>query len=128
MKKYLSFTVAIAILSILSIGYANAADVVKGKKVFNKCKACHTLVADKHRIGPSLNGVFGRTAGTAAKYKYSKAMMAAGTGGLVWSEEKLAAYLVKPRDYVKGTKMTFVGIKKPTELANLIAFLKEAAK
>lgn len=128
MKKSLSLTVTVAILSISSIGYANAADVAKGKKVFNKCKACHTLVADKHRIGPSLKGVFGRTAGTTTKYKYSKAMKKAGDGGLVWSEETLSAYLVKPRAYVKGTKMTFVGIKKPTDMANLMAFLKEAAK
>lgn len=128
MKNSLSLAVAVALLSVSPIGYANAADVAKGKTVFNKCKACHTLVADKHRIGPSLAGVFGRKAGTAAKYNFSSAMKKAGDGGLVWSEETLAAYLVKPRDFVKGTKMTFAGIKKETDMANLMAFLKEAAK
>jgi cytochrome c2 len=128
MKKTLSLSVTIAVLAISSMGYANAADIKKGKKVFNKCKACHTLVADKHRIGPSLAGVFGRKAGTASKYKFSKAMKKAGAGGLVWTEETLAAYLVKPRAYVKGTKMTFAGIKKPKDMANLTAFLKEATK
>jgi len=128
MKKTLSLAAAISVLAFFSIGYANAADVAKGKRVFNKCKACHTLVAGKHRIGPSLSGMFGRKAGTSAKYKYSKAMKKAGDGGLVWTEETLAAYLVKPRAYIKGTKMTFAGIKKPKDMANLMAFLKEAAK
>lgn len=128
MKKTLSLTVTVAVLAISSIGYANAADVAKGKKVFNKCKACHTLVANKNRIGPSLAGVFGRKAGTATKYKFSKAMKKAGDGGLVWTEKTLAAYLVKPRAYVKGTKMTFAGIKKTKDMANLMAFLKEATK
>ena len=50
MKRHLSLTAAVAVLAVSSIGYANAADVAKGKKVFNKCKACHTLVAGKHRI------------------------------------------------------------------------------
>lgn len=128
MKKTLSLTATIAVLAVSSIGYANAADIKKGKKVFNKCKACHTLVADKHRIGPSLAGVFGRKAGAAGKYRYSKAMKKAGAGGLVWTEKTLAAYLVKPRAYIKGTKMTFAGIKKPKDMANLMAFLKEATK
>lgn len=128
MKKTLSLTTAIAVLAVSSIGYANAADIKKGKKVFNKCKACHTLVEGKHRIGPSLAGVFDRKAGTVAKYKYSKAMKKAGAGGLVWTEETLATYLKKPRAFVKGTKMTFAGLKKKKDVTNLLAFLKEAAK
>lgn len=128
MKKTLSLTATIAILAVASIGYANAGDVAKGKKVFNKCKACHTLIAGKHRIGPSLAGVFGRTAGSAKKYKFSKAMKKAGAGGLVWDEKTMAAYLMKPRKYIKGTKMTFAGLKKPVQIENLMAFLKEATK
>lgn len=128
MKKTLSMTATIAILAFSSIGYANAADVSKGKRVFNKCKACHTLVAGKHRIGPSLAGVFGRKAGTVEKYKYSKAMKKAGNGGLVWSEKTLSEYLIKPRTFIKGTKMTFAGLKKKSDIDNLMAFLKEATK
>ncbi|MGB0629172.1 MAG: c-type cytochrome [Alphaproteobacteria bacterium] len=128
MRKLVSAFAAAVIMSVVSIGYANAADVKMGKKVFNKCKACHTLVANKHRIGPSLHGIFGRTAGTAEKYKFSKAMKKSGADGLVWTEETLAKYLVKPRAFVKGTKMIFAGIKKPTDMENLIAFLKEAAQ
>jgi cytochrome c2 len=128
MKKALSLTAMIAVLSVSAIGAANAADAEAGKKVFNKCKACHTLAAGKHRIGPSLAGVFGRKAGTVDKYKFSKAMTEAGEGGLVWSEKTLTEYLVKPRDYIKGTKMTFAGLKKQSDIDNLMAFLKEATK
>jgi cytochrome c2 len=128
MKRTLSMTAVIAVLSVSSIGNANAGDVAEGKKVFNKCKACHTLVAGNHRIGPSLAGVFGRTAGTAEKYKFSKAMIAAGAGGLVWDEKIIAEYLVKPRTFIKGTKMTFAGLNKPADIENLMAFLKEATK
>lgn len=128
MKKALSMIAIAAVSFAVSMGSAGAADAEKGKRVFNKCKACHTLVADKHRIGPSLAGIFGRKAGTVAKYKFSTAMQKAGAGGLVWDEKTLSAYLKKPRDYVKGTKMTFAGIKKPTDMANLMAFLKDAAK
>lgn len=128
MKQLFTTCAVVAFSFGISIGAANAADAKKGKRVFNKCKACHTLVANKHRIGPSLAGIFGRKAGTVAKYKYSKAMKKAGAGGLVWDEKTLAAYLKKPRAYVKGTKMTFAGIKKPTDMANLMAFLKDAAK
>ena len=62
------------------------------------------------------------------KYKFSKAMKKAGAGGLVWNEETLAKYLVKPRAFVKGTKMVFAGIKKTKDMENLIAFLKKASK
>ena len=128
MKKFVSAFAAAAIMSVISIGYVNAADVKKGKRVFNKCKACHSLVENKNRIGPSLHGIFGRTAGTTQKYKFSKAMKKAGAGGLVWSEDTLAKYLLKPRAFIKGTKMAFAGIKKPKDMENLMAFLKEASK
>jgi len=128
MKKILRFIGLVTIMGFSSISCANAADAAKGKKVFNKCRACHALAAGKHRIGPSLNGVLGRKAGTAEKYRYSKAMVKAGAGGLVWDEKSLGEYLKKPRAFVKGTKMIFPGLKKQTDLANLMAFLKEAAK
>ena len=128
MNRLISAPAVTAFSLLLSVNYAHSADLSKGKKVFNKCKACHTLVAGKNRIGPSLSGLFGRAAGTAPKYRYSKAMKSAGAGGLVWTEKTLAEYLVKPRAYVKGTKMTFAGVKKPEDMENLIAFLKQAAK
>jgi cytochrome c len=103
-----------------------AQDPGKGEKVFNKCKACHTLGAgEKNKVGPNLHGVFGRAAGTVEGFKYSKAMM---DSGVVWSEETLDAYLTKPRDFIPKNKMTFAGLKKDDQRADLIAYLKEATK
>jgi cytochrome c len=111
-------------------------DAAKGKKVFNKCKACHKLVAGKKAIGPSLHGVFGRTAGTTKGYRFSKDMKAAGAKGLVWSEKTLDAFLAKPKPFIgkaigkkKGRiKMAFGGLKKAKDRANIIAYLKKATK
>ncbi|MDE0334159.1 MAG: c-type cytochrome [Defluviicoccus sp.] len=111
-----------------------AGDVKKGKKVFAKCKACHKTVAGKKSVGPNLNGLFGRTAGTLAKFKYSKDMKAAGAKGLVWNEKTLFTYLKNPKPFVGSfigkkkakTRMVFKGLKKEKDRVNLIAYLKEA--
>lgn len=113
-----------------------AADAAKGKKVYSKCKACHTLTG-KHTIGPSLKGVFGRKAGTAPGYKkYSKDLKEAGAKGLVWDEASMDAFVHKPKKYIgeqlgkkKGKiKMAFSGLKKDKQRADLVAYLKEATK
>lgn len=103
-------------------------DPIAGEKVFKKCAACHTVEPGKHRIGPSLAGVISRQAGTAEGYKYSKAMKAYGDSGIVWSAEVLEPYLVKPREVVKGTKMTFPGLKKEADRADVIAYLMQFSK
>ena len=128
MKKQLSKVTFSMVMFLIALSSASAADLKKGKKVFNKCKACHTLVENKHRIGPSLHGIYGRKAGVASKYKFSRAMKKAGNSGLVWDDKSLAKYLSKPRSFIKGTKMAFAGIKKPRDMENLLAFLKEASK
>lgn len=121
---------AIAFFSALSIaalsaGQSLAQDAAAGEKVFNKCKACHVADEDKNKVGPSLKGVIGRTAGTHPNFSYSAAMIDAGKGGLVWTEEKLTEYLKDPKAMVKGTKMAFPGLKKDDEIANVIAYLKQ---
>ena len=116
-----------AVLAVCTLPFSAAADegdATAGKKVFKKCGACHFVDKEKKKIGPSLKGVIDRTAGTWGKYKYSKAMKAAGQGGLAWSEEKLAEYLIKPKKLVPGTKMAFPGLKKPEDRTNVIAYIK----
>ncbi|MGW9231848.1 c-type cytochrome [Pseudorhizobium sp. NPDC055634] len=106
-------------------GQCLAQDAAAGEKVFTKCKACHIVDGDTNKIGPSLKGVVGRTAGTHEGFKYSKAMVEAGEKGTVWSDETLSAYLREPKAYIKGNKMAFVGLKKDEDLANVIAYLKQ---
>jgi cytochrome c len=113
--------------AIMAVGVltsaAQGADATLGKKVFNKCKACHTLEeGGKNRVGPNLYGIVGRDAGAAEGFKYSAAMK---ESGIVWTEEKLSEFLTKPRAVLPKTKMAFPGIKKPEDLENLIAFIKQ---
>ncbi|MBN4016661.1 cytochrome c family protein [Rhodospirillaceae bacterium AH-315-P19] len=124
-SKILGLGVVFTFAFTLVSGVAMAGDVKKGKKGFKKCKACHTLVVGKNKVGPSLAGIFGRTSGTVEGFKYSSAMKDA---GIVWNEETLDAFLTKPKKYIKGTKMAFPGLKKEAKRKDLIAYLKEATK
>ena len=101
-------------------------DVAAGEKVFKKCKACHVVNKKQNRTGPHLVNIFGRTAGSLDGYKkYSKAMK---NSGITWDEEKLNSYLKNPKKYIKGTRMAFVGLKKDTDRANVIAYMKTFSK
>lgn len=107
--------------------HAQAQDAAAGEKVFAKCKACHVTESDQNKIGPSLKGVIGRTAGTDAGFKYSAAMADAGKGGMVWDDATLTTYLHDPKGVVKGTKMAFVGLKVDKDIADVIAYLKQSS-
>ena len=99
-------------------------DAAAGEKVFRKCMACHAVGEDaKNKVGPILNGVLGRHAAGVEDFSYSDAMKAKGEEGLIWTPETLAAFLEKPRDYVNGTKMSFAGLRKEEERADVIAYL-----
>ncbi len=116
--------------AVLAVALADTAlaegDAAKGEKVFRKCKACHAVgEGAKNKVGPQLNGVIGRAAGTGEDFKYSKAMIAKGEDGLVWEEETLTEYLRKPKDYIPKNKMAFAGLKKDDDLADVIAYLKQ---
>jgi cytochrome c len=118
--------------ALIAFGFATAAqagDAAAGEKVFNRCKACHAVgEGAKNRVGPELNDLIGRTAGTAEGYKYSPAMQKAGANGLVWNAESLATYLANPKATVKGTKMAFAGLKGQDDLDNIIAYLETFSK
>ncbi len=99
--------------------------VAAGEKVFKKCKACHQVgEGAKHSTGPALNGVIGAHAGSVEGFKYSNAMQAAADAGLVWTEEEMSAFLAKPKAYMKGTRMSFAGLKKQDDIEAVIVYLK----
>jgi cytochrome c2 len=98
----------------------------EGAEVFKKCRACHDVGPEaKNKVGPLLNGIIGRKAGTIDKFEYSDANKAAGAGGLVWSEEVLFKYLENPLVFMKGTKMAFAGLKDAQDRKDVIAYLKK---
>ena len=98
-----------------------SASLVDGKKIFKKCAACHSIAkGGGNKIGPALWGVLGRQSGSVSDYKYSKAMTA---HRKPWSFEEMNDFLNKPKDWVKGTKMSFVGLKKETERAAVILYM-----
>ena len=96
---------------------------VRGKKVFKQCAACHSVSkGGKNKIGPALWGVIGRSTGSLTDYKYSKGMSELAK---TWNFETMNAFLIKPKDYVKGTKMAYPGLKKETDRASVILYLNE---
>lgn len=115
---------ATVVASILVAAHVHARDIEAGKAAFRKCVACHATDTTTNKVGPHLGEVVGRTAGTAEGFNFSPAMKKAGGDGLVWDEASLTEYLAAPRTKVPGTKMAFAGIKKPDELANLVAYLE----
>ena len=93
----------------------------EGAKVFKKCSACHSIAeGGANKIGPALWGVLGRPAGSVPGYKYSKAMAAYGKN---WSFEEMNGFLIKPKGWIKGTKMSFAGLRSAKDRASVILYL-----
>ena len=98
-------------------------DVNSGEKIFKKCAACHSVVKDgRNKIGPALYNVVGRTVGGVSDYKYSKALA---TYDKKWTFEELNGFLTKPSTYLKGTKMSYAGLRKETDRASVIKYLNQ---
>ncbi len=121
----------IAGLLIVALGLGLAGPVLaegdpaKGKKVFRKCKACHAVGEKaRNKIGPILNGVVDREIASVEGYKYSKPALAMKEEGFVWTAEALDAYLTKPKNVIKGGKMSFAGLRKEKDRINVIAYLR----
>ena len=111
------------LLAFVAIDQALAGDPASGERVFAQCKACHQIgETAKNAVGPALNGVIGRPAGTYPGYNYSDANK---NSALTWDEATFREYIKDPRAKVPGTKMTYAGVKDDTKIDDLIAFLKQ---
>ena len=123
-KLTLSALVVIASSAIASTALAQ--DAAAGKTSFNKCLACHAIGdGAKNKVGPQLNGLNGRKAGTAPDYSYSDANK---NSGITWNEAQFKEYIKDPKAKIPGTKMVFAGIKTENEINDLWAFLAQYDK
>tara|TARA_B100001057_G_scaffold465858_1_gene522385 strand:- start:99 stop:638 length:540 start_codon:yes stop_codon:yes gene_type:complete len=108
----------IDIAALMALG-----DLTVGEKVFKKCAACHSIVkGGKNNIGPALYNVVGRKVGVVSDYKYSKALS---EYGKEWTFEELNGYLIKPAKWIKGTKMSFAGLRREADRASVILYLNK---
>lgn len=122
MRRHGTIALSLFALSLVSSG-AVAQDAAKGERVFLKCRACHQVgESARNLVGPQLNGIIGRPAAQVEGYAYSKPMR---ESGLIWNEETLAAYLRDPRETVPRNRMMFPGLKKESDIADVIAYLKQ---
>jgi len=102
-------------------GYAQ--DATSGEKIFTQCKACHQIGENaKNAVGPVLNGLFGRKAGTIEGFNYSAANK---NSGITWDEATFREYIKDPRAKIPGTKMVFPGLKDPKQVDDIVAYLKQ---
>jgi cytochrome c len=127
MKHWMGAASLLIVALSVTAASAQSGDATRGQRVFNlQCKACHTLEKDgASHAGPNLHGVFGRKAGTAAGYEFSDAMK---KSAIVWDDTTMAEYNRDPKGKVPDTKMLFNGVKNAGQLADLVAYLKEATK
>jgi cytochrome c len=126
------FKAGIAMLllaAMVPVASAAGPSVENGAEIFKKCRACHDIGPNaKNKIGPVLNDLMGRKAGTVPGFKYSDANHTAGENGWVWTEEKLTTYLENPREAMPGNRMAFAGLRDEQERQDLIAYLKTFSK
>lgn len=112
-----------AIAIVAGSGLAQAQDVAAGETVFKQCSACHAVgPGAKNKVGPVLNGLFGRKSGTIEGFNYSDANK---NSGITWSDETFATYIKDPRGVMPGTKMVYAGLKDEQRIKDLTAFLKQ---
>ncbi|MBY8970381.1 MULTISPECIES: c-type cytochrome [Pseudomonas] len=117
--KYVLLTLALTVVAAPAFA---AGDAEAGGKLFTKtCGGCHSIgEGARGGFGPQLNGIIGRPAGTTPDYQYSDAMK---NSGVVWTRDKLTAYIEDPKSVVSGTRMIFWGISDPQKIENILAYL-----
>ena len=118
--KLILITWWFSVILIMFTGVTYAAD---GEKIFKRCVSCHSLT--KNKMGPALGNIFGKKAGSVKGYRYSKAMK---KSDIIWTDCTLDQFLIKPRKYIKGTKMRFSGLRKKEQREAVIKYLKDNQK
>ena len=119
--------IAASVSASLPATPAAAQDAAAGQRVFNQCRACHTVEqGGRNGVGPNLYGLFGRVAGSLDGFRYSAPMRERGTGGLVWDAETLSPYIENSRAVVPGGSMAFAGLRNEQQRNDLIAYLRQA--
>src|SRR5919205_2144489 len=117
-----SLVLSVALL-VAGLGHAQAQDAAAGEKVFAQCRACHQIGPNaKNAVGPELNGVIGRKAGSVEGYNYSPANK---NSGITWDEATFRDYIKDPKAKVPGTKMIYAGLKDEARINDLVAYLKQ---
>jgi cytochrome c len=120
--------VLLAAFVLVAAARAGHADAALGERVFQRCYACHSVVAGEAALpGPNLHGVLGRRAGTLLGFRFSPAMVEAGARGLVWTRAALDAYLADPPAFVPGTEMNMPGLIGGDDRRDLIDYLAGAS-
>ena len=121
---------ACALAATAVLPSAPRADPARGAELFQRCYACHSVVAGEDKLpGPNLRGVLGRRAGTLPGFRFSPAMIEAGAGGLVWNRQTLDAFLTDPERMVPGTEMGLpAGLPAPADRRDVIDYLEEAGR
>ncbi len=105
---------------------AQDGDAAAGQRVFNQCRACHQIENNgRNGVGPNLHGVVGRRAASIEGFRYSANMRQLAEGGLTWDDANLRRYLTNPKDLVPQGSMAFPGLRNPTQLNDVIAYLKQ---
>ncbi len=121
-----AFVVAATVgMSTMVLTAPAMADAGNGEKVFKRCMACHSVEAGENKVGPSLHGVVGRHSAAIEDFKYSDAMKGA---NLVWDEQNLTEWLTNPRKFLKGTSMAFAGLRKESDVTDVIDYLKQQSE
>ena len=118
--RWIIWCFSVILIMCMCVGVTYAAD---GQKIFKRCVSCHSFT--KNKMGPTLGNIFGKKAGSVKGYRYSKAIR---KSDIIWTDCTLDQFLIKPRKYIKGTKMRFSGLKKKSQREAVIKYLKENQK
>ncbi len=125
-QPLLPLTLSALLLALVPAASSHAADLAAGQQMFARCRICHTVAAGgPSAVAPNLHGLFGRKAGSLNGFDYSPAMKAS---AVTWDDDTLAKYLRDPKGFIPGNRMAFPGIEDKKERADLIAYLRQAAK